>query len=143
MIETSRSLVELRRALHRNPELRFEEHRTAALIGQRLRAAGLDVRDGIAGTGLLGSIDSGRPGPRILLRADMDAMPVADVKDVPYASEVPGVSHACGHDVHMTVMVGVAERLVAEGLKRGRVSVMFQPAEERPFGLPSGALAII
>ena len=78
-----------------------------------------------------------------MLRADMDAMPVPDSKDVPYRSTVPGVSHACGHDVHTTVMVGVAERLAAAPLPAGRVSVVFQPAEERPFGEPSGAVRML
>jgi amidohydrolase len=73
----------------------------------------------------------------------MDAMPVADVKDVPYRSSVDGVSHACGHDVHMTVMVGVVEHLVETGLPAGKVSVVFQPAEERPFGQPSGAARML
>ena len=142
-VETPAWLVELRRSIHRHPELRFTEHRTAALDEERLRAFGLPVRSGIAGTGLVASIDSGRPGPHLMLRADMDAMPVPDVKDVPYRSTVPGVSHACGHDVHTTVMVGVAERLAAAPLPAGRVSVVFQPAEERPFGEPSGAVRML
>jgi amidohydrolase len=142
-LATPASLVELRRAIHRHPELRFTEHRTAALVEERLRAAGLAVRSGIAGTGLVGVIDTGRPGPHLLLRADMDAMPIPDAKDVPYRSTVPGVCHACGHDVHVTVMVGVAERLATAPLPRGRVSVVFQPAEERPFGEPSGAVRML
>jgi amidohydrolase len=142
-VETPPSLIDLRRAIHRHPELRFTEHRTAALVEERLRGAGLAVRSGIAGTGLVASIDSGRPGPRLMLRADLDAMPVPDTKDVPYRSTVPGVSHACGHDVHTTVMVGVAERLAASPFPAGRVDVVFQPAEERPFGEPSGAVRML
>src|SRR5688572_23030719 len=142
-LTTPASLVELRRAIHRHPELRFTEHRTAALVEERLRAAGLAVRSGIAGTGLVGVLDSGRPGPHLLLRADLDAMPVPDAKDVPYRSTVPGVSHACGHDVHTTVMVGVAERAATAPLPAGRLSFVFQPAEERPFGEPSGAVRML
>ena len=83
-LRTPTSLVELRRSLHGHPELRFTEHRTAALVEERLRAAGLAGRSGIAGTGLVGVLDSGRPGPHLLLRADIDAMPIPDPKDVPY-----------------------------------------------------------
>ncbi|MET0772516.1 MAG: M20 family metallopeptidase [Candidatus Limnocylindrales bacterium] len=133
-------LVDLRRDLHRHPELRFEEHRTAGLLSSRLREAGFTVREGIGGTGVVGTLGSGEP--YVVLRADMDALPVQDAKKGDHASTRPGVSHACGHDVHMTVVMGVAERLAAR-TGPGRVGVIFQPAEERPFGEPSGAAAML
>lgn len=142
-IETPAELIALRRELHRWPELRFQEHRTAAAVAQRLLAAGCSVRSGIAGTGLLASLDSGSPGPHVVVRADLDAMPIADLKDAPYASAVPGVAHACGHDVHTVVALGVAQRFAAAPPPRGRISFLFQPAEERPFGEPSGARAML
>jgi amidohydrolase len=142
-IETPASLVDLRRELHRTPELRFELHRTAARVEERVRAAGWDVRSGIARSGLLATLAADEPGPHVLLRADMDALPVSDTKHAPYASSVPGVTHACGHDVHTAVMVGVAERLASDPLPCGRVSIVFQPAEEVPYGQPSGAATML
>lgn len=142
-IGTSPSLIELRRALHQKPELRFALDGTAALVRERLLACGWEVRSGIAQSGMLATLASALPGPHIALRADMDAMPVDDAKDVPYASTVPGAMHACGHDVHTTVLVGVAERLASGGLPSGRVSLIFQPAEEIPYGEASGALTML
>ena len=83
------------------------------------------------------------PGPHVMLRADMDGIAVHDAKDVPYASTNAGVTHACGHDIHTTVMVGVAERLAREPLPRGRISIVFQPAEEMPYAAPSGAMTML
>lgn len=141
--ETPAHLVELRRRLHREPELRFAEHRTAALMAERVAAAGYRVRTGVGGTGVVATLTGSAPGPHLLLRTDLDALPVQDAKSVPWASVHPGVTHACGHDVHMTVILGVAERIAAEGLPAGRLTVVFQPAEERPFGEPSGAEAML
>jgi amidohydrolase len=135
-------LVRLRRQLHRHPELRFTERRTAALLAERL-APIARVHTGVAGTGLVAEIDGQAPGPSVLLRADMDAYPVQDVKEVPWASENPGVCHACGHDVHMTVVAGVAARLAADPPARGSVTLLYQPAEEIPFGEASGAAAAL
>lgn len=140
---TPAHLIDLRRELHAHPGVRFDVERTAAIVAERLRAAGWDVTTGVGRTGVLARTASAEPGPHVLLRADMDAMPVADTKDVPYASTVPGVAHACGHDVHTAIMVGVAERLAATGLSRGRVSLMFQPAEETPYGTESGARTML
>lgn len=142
-IETPPDLVALRRDLHRWPELRFQEHRTAAAVERHLAASRLSTRTGIAGTGVFASIDSGIPGPHVLIRADMDGMPIADLKQVSYASRVPGVAHACGHDVHTVVALGVADRFAMRAPPCGRVSFVFQPAEERPFGEPSGARAML
>lgn len=137
------SLVELRREIHHWPELRFQEHRTAALVEARLLASGYTVRSGVGGTGLFAFREPAGSGPHVLIRADMDALPVTDLKDVPYASAVPGVAHACGHDVHTVVALGVAERFAETRMPPGRVSFVFQPAEERPFGQPSGANAML
>jgi amidohydrolase len=137
------SLVEIRRQLHRHPELRFEEHETAALIARRLEAAGLDVRTGVAGTGVVATLVGAANGPHVIVRADMDAVPTPDLKMVPYASEVAGIAHACGHDVHTTVVLGAGEQLAREGVVRGRVTLVFQPAEEIPFGERSGGRAIV
>jgi len=136
-------LIALRRDLHAHPGLRFDVERTASIVEKRLRDAGWDVTCGIGRTGVVARRPSGRPGPHVLLRADMDAMPVPDTKDVSYASTVSGVAHACGHDVHTAVMVGVAERLAAAELPGGRVTIIFQPAEEMPFGAESGAQAML
>lgn len=134
--------VELRRDLHRHPELRFEEHRTSRLLGQRLRQAGFEVTDGIGGTGVVATLERGE-GRRVVLRADMDALPLAEVAEPPYRSTVPGIMHACGHDVHMAVVVKAAERLAAASEWVGTLVVLLQPAEEIPYGEPSGAQAIL
>ena len=141
--ETPADLVDLRRDLHAHPGLRFDVERTAAIVEQRLRAAGWEVTTGVGRTGVLARRSSGRPGPHVLLRADMDAMPVQEETDVSYASTVPGVAHVCGHDIHTAIMVGVAERLAASDLPAGRVSIIFQPAEEMPYGAESGARAML
>ncbi|HEY0700823.1 MAG TPA: M20 family metallopeptidase, partial [Micromonospora sp.] len=132
----------LRRQLHQHPELRFDERQTAATLAELLRPLGR-IWTGIAGTGLVLKIDGTAPGPDVLLRADMDAYPVQDAKQEAYASRNPGVCHACGHDVHMTVAYGVAARLAADQPRRGSVTVLFQPAEEIPFGADSGAAAVL
>lgn len=132
-------LVALRRHLHRDPELRFAEVRTAAIMAQRLTAFGYAVRTGVGGTGVVGELRGATPGPHVLIRADMDALPVQDQKTTAYASANAGAMHACGHDVHMTTVLGAAERLAAAGVPAGRLTIVFQPAEERPFGQPSGA----
>ena len=125
------SLVAMRRDVHRHPELAFQEHRTAQRVAERLAELGIAVRTGVGLTGVVG--DLGETGPRIALRADMDALPIQEANDVPYASEVPGVMHACGHDVHVACLVGAAELLAEEaagGRLPGQVRFLFQPAEE-------------
>jgi amidohydrolase len=138
----SDELVRLRRHLHRRPELRFSEQETARLLADRLSPIA-SIRTGIGGTGLLATVNGAAEGPALLIRADMDAYPVQDIKDVEYRSGTPGVCHACGHDVHMTVVYGVAARLAADPPARGSVTVLFQPAEEIPFGETSGASAVL
>jgi amidohydrolase len=137
-------LIEIRRNFHREPELRFEEHRTAETVEDLLRPLELSVRSGVAGTGLLADLRGERPGPTVALRADMDALPIRDAKDVPYASRRDGVMHACGHDAHMTIACGVLR--VLEPLRAvlpGTLRVIFQPGEEVPAGEKSGAAEVI
>jgi amidohydrolase len=123
--------VALRRDLHRHPEIAFEEVRTMGVVADRLRALGLEPRTGVGKTGVVAVWDSGRPGPTVLARADMDALPVPEEKDVPYRSQRDGWMHACGHDGHTAVLLSVAEVLIARADElRGRVAFVFQPAEE-------------
>lgn len=130
-------LVDLRRDLHRHPELSFQEHRTAALVAARLQALGLPVRRGVGRTGVVAEISSNgdaAAGPVVALRADMDALPIQERPEHDYGSTVPGVMHACGHDAHTAGLLGAATLLVAERdagrLPEGTVRLLFQPAEE-------------
>jgi len=139
-------LVAQRRDFHMHPELSNREERTAGVVAERLRALGLtDVRTGIARHGVTALLVGGKPGPVVAVRADMDALPIQETIDVPYKSQVPGVKHACGHDVHTTVELGVAE--VLAGMKAeipGTVKFIFQPAEEgSPAGEEGGAALMI
>lgn len=120
----------LYRDLHAHPELSHQEHRTAALVAERLRRSGFEVQEGIGGTGVVGVLRNGA-GPGVLLRADMDGLPVQETTGLPYSSTVPGVAHACGHDMHVTCLLGAAD-LLATGQThwRGTLVVVFQPAEE-------------
>jgi len=134
-------LVDFRRDLHAYPEIGYHEHRTTRRVKLRLEAAGLRPTILPKGTGLLVNIGSGS-GPVVALRADLDALPISDEKDVPYRSTVPNACHACGHDVHTTVLLGTAlflERTAAAGGLPGRVRLIFQPAEE----VPCGALDVL
>jgi amidohydrolase len=121
-------LVALRRAFHAHPELAYQERRTSARVAAYLDGAGLSLRTGLGGTGLIASARNG-PGRTVLLRVDMDALPIQEESGEPYASQVPGVMHACGHDGH-TAMGAVAARLLAARRLPGEVRVLFQPAEE-------------
>ncbi|GAB2847433.1 M20 family metallopeptidase [Actinocorallia aurea] len=135
------ALVGFRRDLHMHPELGFTEYRTTARLVEQLKEAGLEPRVLPKGTGVICDIGPA-DGPTIALRADIDALPLPDEKTVPYASTVPGISHACGHDVHTTVVLGAGLFLAeqaARGLLPGRVRLLFQPAEENP----GGALDVI
>lgn len=137
-------VLQFRHWVHQNPELSNQEFNTAERIAKELRALGLEVKTGIAVTGVVGILDTGKPGPVVAVRADMDALPVEDRSGLPFASEktaeyqgntVP-VAHACGHDIHMSVGLGTAHALA--GMKdelRGKVMFIFQPAEE---GTPPG-----
>jgi amidohydrolase len=130
-------LVATRRDLHRHPELAFKETRTAGVAAERLRALGLTPRVGIGKTGVVADDGDGDgDGARILLRADMDALPIAEENEAPYASMVPGRMHACGHDGHVAIALAVAERLVAGKPGRG-LRFLYQPAEEGQGGAQS------
>jgi amidohydrolase len=137
-------VIAWRRDIHEHPELSGEEERTAKLVADHLRALGLEVRTGVGGHGVVGLLKGGKPGPVVALRADMDALPVEELVDLPFRSNVKatyrgqtvGVMHACGHDTHVAMLMGVAE--VLAGMKAqlpGSVKFIFQPAEE---GLPNG-----
>ncbi|MGV9242392.1 amidohydrolase [Streptomyces sp. NPDC003710] len=118
------------RDLHRHPELSLGEHRTAGRLAERLRTAGYETTEGVGGTGVVGVLRNG-DGPTVLLRADLDALPVAEETGLPYASEVPGVMHACGHDLHVTWLAGAAGALAAgRDTWSGTLLVVGQPAEE-------------
>ncbi|HLH21380.1 MAG TPA: amidohydrolase [Chloroflexota bacterium] len=124
-------LVALRRDLHQHPELAFQEHRTAQVVAARLRAAGLTVQEGVGRTGVVGLLTGGQPGPTVVLRADMDALPLRERDDRPYHSTTPGVMHACGHDGHTAVAITLAEILARHrAALPGQVKFVFQPAEE-------------
>jgi amidohydrolase len=126
-------LVAMRRDLHEHPELGNRETRTGALLAERLKALGLEVRYPVAKTGVVAVLRGALPGPVTGLRSDIDALPIQERNDVPYKSQNPGVKHACGHDAHATIVLGTAE--VLAGLKArlpGTVVFLFQPAEEGP-----------
>lgn len=134
-------LIAWRRDIHQHPELGNQETRTAKLVADHLRALGMDVKTDVAGTGVVAVVKGGKPGPVVALRADMDALPVKEQVDVPYASKAKGtylgkevdVMHACGHDAHTAILMATAE--VLAGMKDelpGSVKFIFQPAEESP-----------
>src|SRR5699024_6188351 len=137
-------LVADRRHLHENPELGFQEYKTAEFVRQRLEQLGVeDIRTGIGGTGVTGLVKGTAEGPgrHVLVRADMDALPIHEENDVEYASKNDGVMHACGHDGHTAILMGLARVLmVRRDQFSGTVKLCFQPAEELP---PGGAQAMI
>lgn len=129
--EIKEKTIEVRRRIHRHPELGFEEYRTSALVVEKLKSLGLDVETGIAGTGVVGLLKGKSESPVLLLRFDMDALPIQEETGAPYASEVPGKMHACGHDCHVAVGLSVAELLSAQReFLPGTIKFVFQPAEE-------------
>src|SRR4030095_9423417 len=125
-------LVEQRRDFHMHPELSNREERTSRIVAERLRALGLDdVRTGVGKYGVVALLKGSKPGAVVAVRADMDALPIQETIDVPYKSQTPGVKHACGHDVHTTVELGVAEVLSKmRDQISGSIKFIFQPAEE-------------
>jgi amidohydrolase len=145
-------VIAWRRDIHQNPELSYQETRTAALVAKHLTALGYEVKTGVAETGVVGILKGGKPGPVVALRADMDALPVEEKVDVPFASkakamwqgQMTGVMHACGHDAHVAILMGVAEILAEYRAElTGTVKLLFQPNEEGAEGRPSGAQAMI
>lgn len=134
-------MVAWRRYLHMHPELSFEEVETPKFIAQKLTEFGLEVRTGVGGRGVVGTIRGGKPGKTVALRADFDALPIQDEKDVPYKSTVPGVMHACGHDGHTATLLAVA-KVLAEHREQieGNIVLIHQFAEELA---PGGAKPMI
>ncbi|HLO11651.1 MAG TPA: M20 family metallopeptidase [Pseudoneobacillus sp.] len=134
-------MVEWRRDFHQNPELSFQEERTPKIIAKYLESLGIEVKTGVGGRGVVGTIKGGKPGKTIALRADFDALPIQDEKDVPYKSKVPGVMHACGHDGHTATLLGVA-KVLSENREylHGDVVLLHQHAEEVA---PGGAIAMV
>jgi len=121
----------MRRDFHTHPELGFQEVRTAGIVSKELTSLGLEVHAGVGGTGVVALLEGAKPGPVVLVRADMDALPILEETGAPYASQNPGVMHACGHDGHTAVLLTVAKMLNAHrGELVGTVKFMFQPAEE-------------
>jgi amidohydrolase len=133
-------LIARRRDFHQHPELAFEEVRSSRIIAEELRELGLEVQTGVAKTGVVAILEGDADGPTVLYRADMDALPIKEENAVDYASQTPGVMHACGHDGHMAVALGVA-KLMAQNREHiaGRIKFVFQPGEEGA----GGALAMI
>jgi amidohydrolase len=126
-----RDVVELRRDFHAHPELGFEEVRTAGIVAERLKALGYEVRTSIGQTGVVGILRTTKPGKTILLRADMDGLPILEASGVEYASTSPGKMHACGHDGHTAILLGAAQMIVERrDLLCGTIVLCFQPAEE-------------
>jgi len=123
-------LVALRRDLHAHPELAFEEHRTAGIAAQAMRALGLEVHEGIAGTGVVASLRCGRGGRSVGLRADMDALPMLELGTGAHSSRYRGMHHGCGHDGHTSMLIGAARHLARTRRFDGTVHFIFQPAEE-------------
>ena len=131
----NQEVIELGRDFHRHPELGFQEFRTSAKVCDFLRAAGLEPTKGIAVTGVTAVIEGDHPGPTLMLRADMDALPIEEETDLEFASQESGKMHACGHDLHTAILLGTARLLQDMRPKlKGRVKLIFQPAEEGPGG---------
>ncbi|MBC7566121.1 MAG: amidohydrolase [Pedobacter sp.] len=148
-LSIEQKVIAWRRDLHEHPELGNNETRTAGIIAKHLQSLGIEVKTGVAKTGVVGILKGGKPGPVVALRADMDGLPVTERVDLPFASKVKttyngqevGVMHACGHDTHVAILMGVAEVLAS--MKKdipGTVKFIFQPAEEgAPVGEEGGA----
>ena len=145
LIEIAGEMIEVRRDLHRHPELSGQESRTEGVVATRLQRLGLEVTPGVGGHGVMARLTGGKPGRTVAIRADMDAVATNAHDPVEFRSETPGVRHICGHDVHTTVALAVAEGLAAvQSDLKGNVVFVFQPAEENVTGaramLAAGAL---
>jgi hippurate hydrolase len=134
IVTQSAELTDWRRHIHAHPELAFEETQTAAFVAEKLRSFGIDVVEGIAGTGVVGTLQRGGGNRSIGLRADLDALPIVEANDFEHRSTQHGVMHACGHDGHTTMLLGAAAYLAASDTFSGTVHFIFQPAEENEGG---------
>ncbi|MBV2143375.1 amidohydrolase [Falsochrobactrum sp. TDYN1] len=134
-------LIEIRRDIHAHPETGFDVERTASVVAREMERLGIEHQTGVGHTGVVGFIEGGRPGPTLVIRADMDALPIEEQTGLPFASVYPGKMHACGHDLHTATLIGIGGVLkqIAPQLG-GNVKLMFQPAEETQ---ESGARAMI
>lgn len=130
MTDLPQQMIAWRRDLHRHPEFGFEESRTADFVARTLLDMGLEVATGVGGTGVVGTLRRGNSNRAIALRADMDALRIIEATGLPYASQAPGLMHACGHDGHTTMLLGAAQVLAQDGGFDGTVRFIFQPAEE-------------
>jgi hippurate hydrolase len=122
--------ISLRRDIHQHPELAFEEHRTAALVSEKLKSWGYEVHEGIGGTGVVGVLKNGNGEMTIGLRADLDALPINEQTDLEWASKNEGVMHACGHDGHTAILLAAAKEIADKKEFSGTINLIFQPAEE-------------
>jgi amidohydrolase len=139
--EIGPQVVADRRYLHQHPELGYQEENTARFVAERLRELGIETTTGVAKTGVVGLLRGSQPGKTVLLRADMDALPITELNDIPYKSQNLGVMHACGHDSHTAMLLGVAKLLSErQGDFKGIVKFIFQPSEE---AAPGGAKPMI
>ncbi|QEL22261.1 amidohydrolase [Bosea sp. F3-2] len=139
--EIAPSLVEIRRDIHAHPEIGFEVERTAGVVAAELTRLGIACKTGVGRTGVVADIQGSAPGPRLVIRADMDALPMQETTGLPYASTIPGRMHACGHDLHTATLIGVGAVLSQlSGKLSGSIRLVFQPAEET---IDSGAAAMI
>jgi amidohydrolase len=141
LVELYAQMVEWRRYFHQYPELSYEEVETPKKIAEILKNFDIEVRTSVGERGVVGMIRGGRAGKTVALRADFDALPIQDEKEVAYQSRIPGVMHACGHDGHTSILLGIAKVLseMREQLS-GNIVLLFQHAEEKP---PGGAIAMI
>ncbi|MCP4688355.1 MAG: amidohydrolase, partial [Desulfobacterales bacterium] len=144
MLEKARNIkpymVDIRRRIHRRPELGYREEKTSGLIREKLDALGIPYKSGVARTGVIGEIrgeNLGAEGPTVLIRADMDALPLEENTGLEFSSRTPGVMHACGHDAHVAIALGAA-RLLKEEVFSGRIRFFFQPSEEGVYDDPDG-----
>lgn len=135
------SIIADRRHIHQNPELSFNEYNTSAYVASRLQQAGIPIRRGVAGTGIIATLQGKKPGRTIALRADMDALPIQEETNLPFASVNKGIMHACGHDAHTAVLIGVANILnQLSDQWNGTILFIFQPGEEK---FPGGASLLL
>ncbi|MDS0256880.1 amidohydrolase [Thermoplasmatales archaeon AK] len=129
--EVESEIIKIRRTIHENPELAYHEIETASIVEEKLKTLGFEVRTKVGGTGVVGVLRGKHPGKTVALRADMDALPIAENTDEPFKSKKPGIMHACGHDTHVAMLLGAAMILAKMKEKlHGTVKLIFQPAEE-------------